>query len=261
MDGLEGRFTDTGRRAGTAVLFLHAFPYSSAMWDGQVRAFADRARCLTLDARGMRPGAAAPEAYMLEHLVDDALALMDRQGLEGVVVCGLSLGGYIALRLTQRAPERVRGLLLANTQAASDSNEAKLARAGGLRLLWTQGVEAFAEAQLKRQLSAQTLARRPELVTHLKQITMASSPAAIAAALVALATRGDMTSSLADVRVPTSVIVGADDVITTPAVASALASGIAGAELHTLAGAGHLSNLEAEQAFNEQLEDLLARVS
>jgi 3-oxoadipate enol-lactonase len=260
MDGSRARFTDSGPRAGTAVLFLHAFPYASPMWDGQVRAFEGRVRCLTLDARGMTPGSAVPGAYMLEHLVDDALALLDRLAIESAVVCGVSLGGYIALRLTERAPERVRGLLLANTQAAPDSNEAKLARAGALRLLWTQGVEAFVEAQLERQLSVRTRGECPELVARLKQMATASAPASIAALMVAIATRGDMTASLANVRVPASVLVGANDVITPPAVAATLASGIAGAELHTLAGAGHLSNLEAAPAFNEQLGRLLARV-
>lgn len=256
---LTGRFEDEGSADQTPVLFLHAYPYHRAMWAGQVAALRGRARILTLDARGITPGLSAGSAYLLEHLVDDALALLDARAIKSCVVCGLSMGGYIAQRLVQRAPERVRGLLLANTQSAADSNEGKLARAEGLRLLW-KDKQAFADAQLKRQLSAQTFAQRPQLVTKLREMILGASVEGLASNMVALATRTDLTQHLPEIRVPTTVVVGAHDVITTPAQARALADGIAGAKLHVLEGAGHLSNLEAEPQFNEQLLALLARV-
>ncbi|HEY6876932.1 MAG TPA: alpha/beta fold hydrolase, partial [Polyangiales bacterium] len=148
---MELRFSDEG--TGVPVLFLHAFPYHRAQWEGQRAALYDRARFLSLDARGMGADTAPPRAYLLEHLVDDVLALLDQRGVSDAVLCGCSMGGYIALRLAERAPERVRGLLLVDTQAAADSDEAKLARAAGLRTLAHEGKAAFATAQLKRQLS------------------------------------------------------------------------------------------------------------
>jgi 3-oxoadipate enol-lactonase len=259
MSELEGRFVDQGSPDLPPILFLHAYPYQRGMWESQARVLSGRARFLALDARGHTPSSPVPSAYLLEHLVDDALELLDLQSVSSCLVCGLSMGGYVALRLCQRAPERVRGLLLSNTQAASDSNEAKLGRAEGLRLLWKQGKHAFAEAQLKRQLAAQTVQRAPELVAQLKEMIVELSPEALAASMVALATRTDLTPYLAEIRVPTTIVVGAQDVITPPAVAQAQAAAIANAELHVLEGAGHLSNLEAEAQFNGVLLGFVKR--
>ena len=258
MSELAGRFVDQGGADLPPVLFLHAYPYHRAMWEPQARALAGRARFLALDARGHTPGSAAPPAYLLEHLVDDVLALLDQQNIARCMVCGLSMGGYVALRLCQRAPERVRALLLSNTQAGGDSNEAKIARAEGLRVLWKQGRSAFAEIQLKRQLAPTTATAQPELVARLRQMILETSPEALSASMVALATRTDLTPYLPEIRVPTRVVVGAHDVITTPALAQVLATNIPNAELHVLDGAGHLSAVEAEPAFNQVLLGLLA---
>jgi pimeloyl-ACP methyl ester carboxylesterase len=260
MTDLANRFSDQGSPEHLPVLFLHAYPYQRAMWDSQARLLSGRARFLALDARGHTPGQGPVTAYLLEHLVDDVLALLDQRGIASCAVVGLSMGGYVALRLHQRAPERVRGLLLSNTQAAADSNEGKLGRAEGLRLLWNRGKEAFAEAQLKRQLSPQTLAEKPELVARLKRMVLELSPEALSASMVALATRPDLDAHLPSIRVPTSVVVGAHDVITPPPVAQTLASAIPNAALHVLEGAGHLSNVEAESRFNELMVDFVERV-
>ncbi|MET0283967.1 MAG: alpha/beta hydrolase [Polyangiales bacterium] len=248
------RYTDEGE--GLPVLFLHAFPYHRGQWEGQRAALRGRARFLSMDARGIGADAEAPRTYMLEQLVDDAIALLDARGIERAVLCGCSMGGYIALRLIERAPARVCGLLLSDTQAAPDSDEAKLGRAAGLRTLAQDGKAAFAAAQLKRQLSAST---REEIRARLLTMIEQSSSDGIAAALVAIATRTDTRASLAKITVPATVIVGADDAITTPTVVRALADEIAGADFHVLPNAGHLPNVEAEAQFNRLLLELLAR--
>jgi 3-oxoadipate enol-lactonase len=251
---------DEGDPSLPTVVFLHAFPYHAGMWRGQLEALRGQARCVAYDARGMGPGATASPPFMLEHMVDDLLGLLDRLALSRVVLCGLSLGGYVALRAVQRAPERISGLLLADTQAGADSDEAKLARAQGLRALAEQGVSAFAAQQLTRQLSPHTRAERPELVAHLARLIEDSSAEGIAGNLVALSTRTDLRSALVSIHVPTSVVVGADDVITPPALVRTLSESIAGAQLFVLDRAGHLSNLEAGDEFNRVLLALLARV-
>ncbi|MDB4991489.1 MAG: putative 3-oxoadipate enol-lactonase [Myxococcaceae bacterium] len=253
-------FVDEGEPEQLPVVFLHAFPYHSGMWAGQRSLLAGRARFLSLDARGLGPEAPPPRAYMLDHLVDDLFALLDQRGIASCVLCGLSMGGYVALRAIQREPARVRGLCLSNTQANSDSDEAKLARAQGLRVLARDGEAVFAQAQLQRQLSPHTLATRPELVHKLRQLIADSSVEGIAASLVALATRTDLRASLATIGVPTAIVVGAEDTITPADTARVMSESIAGAELHVIERAGHLASLEAEESFNQVLLSLIARV-
>jgi 3-oxoadipate enol-lactonase len=250
------RYSDEGD--GLPVLFLHAFPYHRGQWDGQRVALRGRARFLSLDARGMGADVLAPQAYVLEQLVDDALALLDQLSIASAVLCGCSMGGYVALRLAERAPERVRGLVLSDTQAAPDSDEAKLGRAAGLRLLASEGKTAFARAQLKRQLSPRSA---PEVHERLLHIIEQSSADGIAAALVAIATRTDTRASLANIAVPTRLIVGADDSITTPELMHTLGSQIRGADIHVLDDAGHLPNVEAASQFNDLLLEFVSRSS
>jgi pimeloyl-ACP methyl ester carboxylesterase len=251
-------FIDEGDKHKPPVIFLHAFPYHSAMWAPQRRALRDHARFIAFDARGLGTRSAQSTAYMLENTVDDLLALLDQLAIERCVLCGLSMGGYAALRAVARAPGRVRGLLLADTQAPADSDAAKLTRAAGLHALLRDGSASFAQQQIQRQLSPYTLAHKPALVAELQAMAVSSSVAGIAASLVAIATRTDQGPSLPEIRVPTCVIVGADDLVTPPSAAQSLAERIPGAKLHVLKKAGHLSNLEAEDEFNRVLLEYLA---
>jgi 3-oxoadipate enol-lactonase len=253
-------FVDEGDKQALPVVFLHAFPYHSDMWQPQREALSARARFIAFDASGLGRRKSHTSAYMLEHSVDDLLAVLDHLGIEKCVLCGLSMGGYVALRAVARAPERVRGLILANTQAAADTDAARLGRAEGVRLLERDGAEAFVEQQIKRQLSPHSQATRPELIARLKELTAGANEGGIAASLVAIATRSDQSQKLKEIRVPTLVIAGADDVVTPPALAQFLAEQIPKATLHVLANAGHLTNLEAEAEFTRLLTEFLARV-
>jgi 3-oxoadipate enol-lactonase len=257
MGESEFPFLDDGGADLIPVLFLHAFPYHSGMWAGQRAALRGHGRFIAFDVRGLGTRKSS-SAYMLEHTVDDLLGLMDRLGLASAVLCGCSMGGYAALRAVQRAPERVRGLLLANTQAAADTDAAKLARAQAIRALREQGKEAFADAQVARQLSPHSQAHKPELVAQVRSLILDSEVEGIAASLVAISTRTDLTAALSDIRVPTRVVAGTDDTLTPVSVAERLASAIPGASLHVLDQVGHLSNLEAPEAFNQVLLELVA---
>jgi 3-oxoadipate enol-lactonase len=242
------------------VLFLHAFPLHGGMWHAQRDALRGKARFISFDVRGL--GKSKPRGpSMLEHLVDDVLSVLDQQRVESALLCGLSMGGYVALRTIERAPERVRGLLLCDTQSAADSDEAKLKRAEGIRKLMREGVDAYAEGFMKSALSSRTLETRSDVVADVKRIILESTPEGVAGALMALATRTDTSGSLTRIRVPTRVLVGDHDTMTPPTMAHALATAIPGANVHELHGAGHLSNLECPDAFNALLIQHIERVA
>ena len=252
---------DEGPRDALPVVLLHAFPLHGEQWEAQCAALAGRARTIRFDVRGFGESPLGTSAYFLEHLTDDLFAVLDRLSVRAALLCGLSMGGYMALRAVERDPARVCGLLLADTQALSDSDQAKLGRAETLRKLWADGRASFADATLKRSLSPRTFERNPELVTRIRSMIMAARDESIAAALAALATRTDTTASLTRIAVPTAVVVGEHDAITPPAVARTLAAQIRGAEVHELDDAGHLSNMEAPAAFNQILLQHLNRVA
>ena len=223
----------------------------------------DGLRVIRMDMRGH--GGTYPlgpaDGFSFAQMATDVLALADHLGLEQFVIGGISMGAGISLSVATLQPQRVRGLILANTQAGADSDTAKLGRAEGLRVLRRGGAAAFVAAQIAKQLSPHTQATLPALSKQLLSLASGATEGGVAASLVAIATRSDHTASLRDIAVPTLLIAGADDVVTPPALLQVLADHIPGATLHVLAGAGHLSNLEAEAEFTRLVIAFLAELA
>jgi 3-oxoadipate enol-lactonase len=256
---------------GVPLLLLHAFPLSQRMWRPQLAGLAGDCRLLAPDLPGFGAGGAAgggggvgggapPAVCRMEEMAAAAVDLLDALGLAAAVVCGLSMGGYAALALYELFPDRVRGLVLADTRAGADDDagrrrrlELALALEGGE----PQALAALAGSLVPRLVSPRTLTARPELVAWLRQEIAAAPAAGVAAAQRGMAERPDRTSLLPRIAVPTLVVVGEDDAITPPAESLVLRDRIPGARLVTIAGAGHLSSLEQPEAFNGALRDFL----
>lgn len=239
------------------VVMVHGFPFTRATWTAQVAALARDFRVLTYDLRGMGESDLGPAPQPLEAYVDDLLALLDEVGAERVALVGLSMGGYIALRAVERAPARFRALVLADTRSEPDSDEGKVGRAAGIRALHAGGQREFVRGLMPKML------KRPDSPAGraLESLMLANDPVAMANALAAMQGRTDTTAGLARIAVPTLVLVGSEDALTPPEVARALAERIPGARLEILEGAGHVSNLEAPEAFNEKLTSFLRETS
>ncbi|WP_298816196.1 alpha/beta fold hydrolase [Chloroflexus sp.] len=253
--GAQLRYDDVG--SGTPVVLLHAFPLSAALWRAQLTTLSDRFRMIAPDLRGFGGSALTPAPQSLDDYADDVIALLDALGIGQAIFAGLSMGGYIAFALWRKAPERFSGLLLADTRATADSEEARATRAANAELVLQEGSAALAERLLPNLVAPQV---SPALLAELKAIAAANPPAAIAAALHAMAARPDSTPLLNQIRVPVTVVVGDEDRLTPPAEARVLHEGIAGSRLVVIPGAGHLSAIERPAEFNLALTELVMRV-
>lgn len=244
IDGRTMSYESTG--AGRPLVLLHAFPFDGRMWR---RTAADLERqVIAPDLRGF--GESAPAPFSIADLADDVAALLDVLGLERAAVGGLSMGGYVALAFAQRHPARLAALVLADTKAGPDTPEARKARGEAIALVQAKGVEAYLEQNLPRLLApGASHAVRDDVRSLGRQ-----QPGSVIAGLEALRDRPDRRGELAAIRAPTLVIVGAEDALTPPTEARAMADAIPGARLVEIAGAGHLSNLEAPAAFMQALE-------
>jgi 3-oxoadipate enol-lactonase len=232
---------------GPPLVLLHAFPFDRRMWRETVAALAaaaGRHRVIVPDLRGF---GTAPLAgpYGVADLADDVAALMDAKGLPRATIVGLSMGGYVALAFAARHGARLEGLVLADTRAGPDGDEARRGRDEAIALVEAQGVEAYVERQLPRLLSPHA----PDALRARTRDLARQTPAAVTMGLAALRDRPDRRGELALIACPTLVIVGAEDVLTPPAEAAAMASAIPGARYVELPGVGHLANLEAPAAF------------
>jgi 3-oxoadipate enol-lactonase len=160
------------------------------------------------------------------------------------------MGGYIALAFARRHPERLIGLILADTKAAPDDTDAKANRDRLIADVKAGGAPTAAEALLPKLFCPTTRDQNPKVIEQAQSIILRQRGAAIIAALYALRDRPDAVPGLESVSVPTLVLVGEHDVVTPPPVAEHLARSIRGAELVSIPDAGHLSNLENPEAFN-----------
>lgn len=243
---------------GTPVVLLHTFPLDSRMWIPQLEALSGY-QVLVPDLRGF--GSAREQALEVVHmdlLADDVARLLDERELEQVVLCGLSMGGAVALAFARRHPERLGGLVLCATRSGTDSEEEAAARLAMAERVLVEGADVVAEAMLPLLLGETTREKRPDLVEQVREIILDQEPRGIAGAQRGLAARADPAPALAGVTVPTLVIVGEEDLIAGPDEARALATGVRDARLVQVAGAGHLVNMEQPKPVNEALLDFVA---
>jgi pimeloyl-ACP methyl ester carboxylesterase len=249
---------ESGDPKGLPVVLLHAFPMSSAMWEPQLEALKSF-RVIAPDLRGF--GSTPPSApWFIEHAVDDLFETLSSLFVEKAVLVGLSMGGYVALRAVEKNPSRVKALVLCDTRAEPDANENKIKRAAAVDFIRAHGVGPFVEPFLKDSLAQATLTGKPKVVEFLKGVALKSSSEAVMAALAALAARGDATTGLPSIKVPTAVLVGSQDKITPLPLSEAMRSRIPGAELRLIPDAGHFSNAENPDAFNQSLVSFLKRL-
>ena len=237
-----------GDPKGPAVVLLHAFPMSGAMWEPQISALSAY-RVLIPDLRGFG-GTPLVAPWLIEHAAADVL---DSFEVPAVFV-GLSMGGYVALQIAAAAPERVKGLVLCDTRAEPDANENKLKRAAAIDFVRKNGVPAFLGPFLKDAVVNQRAA------SFLHGVAAKSSPEAVMAALAALAARPDAVPGLPKITAPTAILVGSQDKITPLPLSETMRSRIPGAELHLIPDSGHFSNAENPVAFNERLLSFLKRL-
>lgn len=251
-------FREAGDPRGLPVVLLHAFPMSAAMWEPQLAALKDYHLILP-DLRGFGTTALSTP-WFIEHAVDDLFETLSSISIEKAVLVGLSMGGYVALRAVEKNPSRVKALVLCDTRAEADTNEGKAKRAAAVDFVRTRGVAAFLDPFLADALSTKTKTDKPKVVEFLKGVALKASADAVMAALAALASRGDMTAALPGIKVPAAVLVGSQDKITPLPLSELMRSRIPGAELHIVPDAGHFSNAENPEAFNERLVSFLNRL-
>ena len=247
--------------AGTPVVLLHAFPLDGRMWEPQVEALAGSYQVIVPDLRGF--GTAREQAVAeagMDLLADDVARLLDDRGLDRVVLGGLSMGGYVALAFVRRHADRLGGLLLLDTKAGADSEQARADRLAMAERVLAEGTGFLPEAMLPRVLGKTSLEERPELVERVTALVREQDPRAVAGAQRGMAARPDSTDVLAGVAVPTLVVTGEEDTVTGPEVGRELAAAIPDARFLLVDGAGHLSSLERPEVLNEALLDFLAPI-
>lgn len=243
---------------GEPILFVHGFPFHSAMWGPQLSGLPPGWRGIAPDLRGFGASEGpAEDLTSMDAYADDLAGLLDHLSIDRAVVCGLSMGGYVALAMWRRHRDRVRAMILSDTRAGADSAEAAEARRRLADRVLREGPDVVADGMLPRLFSASTSRRAAGTIELVRAMMLETRPVTMARALLGMAARPDSEPLLASIDVRTLVIVGDDDAITPRGQADLLARGIRPSTLEVIEGAGHLPNLEQPAEFNRAMAGFL----
>jgi 3-oxoadipate enol-lactonase len=238
------------------LVLLHPFPMDASFWGPMWRELGADVTLLTPEFPGF--GAAPPvDAPTIAGFAREVAGQIRAEPPGVATVVGLSLGGYVALALARDHPDVVAGLVLANTRAEGDDATARAGRDQAIDTVRIDGLDTYLATLLPRLLGA---AATPEAWERAQAIARLQDPEAVCLVLEALRDRPDRSRGLEGIAVPTTVIIGSDDVVIPREAAEALADGIPGATLATIEGAGHLSALERPAEFAGLVAVTISRV-
>lgn len=248
-------YDDTGD--GDALVLIHGHPFDRSMWHPQTAAFGSQYRIIAPDLRGYGESQTNDDKTMLEEFARDIAALLDILKVENIVLCGLSMGGQIALAFYQLFQQKVRALILADTFAQLDDEERRQARYDTAERLLREGMDKYADEVLPKMIAAETIKQQPKVAAHVLSMMRDTSPKGAAAALRGRAERSDYTPLLPEISVPTLIVVGSRDEFTPVSDAEFMRDRIPNSKMAVIEGAGHMPNLENPVEFNRIVAELI----
>jgi 3-oxoadipate enol-lactonase len=250
-------FSERGK--GMPVLLIHGYPLSQRIWEPQLEGLSDHFKIITPDLRGHGGSQAVPGPYSMEIFADDLAALLDALEInQKVVVCGLSMGGYVAMAFYRKYAARMKALILTATRAADDTPQARAGRDATAEIARAGGIAPVVEGMLPKMFAPGTLLANQHLVDQVKSIMMSISLEGVLGDLQGMKDRLDSRPMLNGMDIPTLVVHGVEDQIIPTQEAVDMHNSIPGAQLELIPESGHLVNLERPNEFNEVVQKFLS---
>jgi len=254
-------FDDEGPDEAPVIILIHGFPFNKSMWNKQVEVLIENYRVISYDVRGHGKSDAGTDDFSIGLFADDLVGLMDFLNIQKAMLCGLSMGGYIALNAVENYPKRINGLILCDTTCTADTPETKEKRRIAVENIEKYGIEQYANESIKNLFALETFITSKEKTIVIKEMIMKTSVQTLSATLMALAERKETCGKLAEIRVPVMILVGNEDKITPPSAAKFMHKKIQGSILHIIDHAAHLSNIENTYEFNEHLMKFVSSIN
>ncbi|MGE5944824.1 MAG: alpha/beta fold hydrolase [Flavobacteriales bacterium] len=242
------------------IIFIHGFPFDKTMWDSQLEFLKSTFRVIAFDIRGFGKSTDETSNLSMDLFVDDLIEFMDELNIEKAIICGLSMGGYIALNAIKKFPERFSGLILCDTQCIADTAEAKEKRYMAIEKIEADGVFDFNDGFIKKVFHKDSIENKKELVEDIRNVIFSNSEHVMKQGLVAIAERSETCSILDKINVPTLILCGREDEVTPLVQSEMMFASIKGSVLSVVDHAGHMSNLEQPDVFNKYLLDFLTNL-
>ena len=248
---------------GPAIILLHGYPFNRSMWREQIdflsahgfRAVAPDlvAQTSVCDSSARNHRLKSMLLPTMKEMAQEVAALMDEVRIDSAVVCGLSMGAYVAFEFLRLFPKRLRALVLAGARAQGPDEDEKQSREQQARRILAEGISFVADAMLPKVLAPRTLAEKPEVVSRVREMILRTDRRGAAAAQRGMAARRDYSNDLTDIDAPTLIIAGREDGVRKAKDAEFIRRGIRNSHLEIIDDAGHLMNMEQPEVFNRVL--------
>jgi 3-oxoadipate enol-lactonase len=242
-------YYDNQLENATTVILMHPFGFNKNIWNIQLKEFMYKYRIVSYDIRGHGKSGIGDGQYSLDLFAEDLIGLIDHLKLEKVVLCGISMGGYIALRANELRSSRFTGLILCDTKSYSDSNEEKMKRFNEIKEIKDKGIKYFAEEMMNKILSTGSINNLKNNF-FIKESIESNSVTGICGTLLALASRTDTSENLKKIKVPALILSGEKDKSAFPVDSQYLKHFIPDSELHIIPKASYMANIENPSIFN-----------
>ncbi len=243
------------------VLFLHGFPFNKKMWMAQLKALPPGMTGIALDVRGHGQSTMGHGFFSVDLFAHDVIEFMRKLKIEKAVICGVSMGGYIALRAHEIVPDKFSGLILSDTNSISDSDEGKLKRFETIKTVLKSGTRSFSLIFTPKVFSKHSLDHKKEEVELIKDSIRRNNVRTICATLLALASRTDTTYHLKNIKIPVLLIWGKEDELTPKQQGLDLLEKLPNARFVELEKCGHLPSLEDSERFNKEMHTFLQAIT
>ncbi|MBI2420386.1 MAG: alpha/beta fold hydrolase [Ignavibacteriales bacterium] len=240
-----------------AILFVHGFPFDHFMWDAQIAELKQNYYCIGYDLRGLGKSEVGNGQFTIEMFVDDIISILNTLHVKKAVICGLSMGGYIALRAIEREPERFNGLILLDTKADADDNANKIRRAAAVKHILTNGSAGYVKAFVPNTMPDSSVKKLGTGYTGMIERLILASPVGIAGCQLAMAARTDTNDLLLNISMPTLVMCGEYDSLSPVFHMRAMAGKIRNAEFVVIKDAGHMTPLEQPEMVSSIISTFL----
>ena len=259
INNLNLSYDDVGE-GNIPIIFLHGFPFDKSMWAKQLDFFATTNRVIAIDIRGFGKSTDESTPLSIDLFSDDLMLFMNQMKISKAIICGLSMGGFIALNAQARFPDRFEAIILCDTQCIADTIEVKLNRYKTIDEIALNGTLNFNEAFIKKVFCKNSFTNKQEIVTQLRSVVMANPEQIVINGLKALAERSETCSTLSEINIPTLIICGREDEVTPLEQSEFLHTSIKASALHIIDNAGHVSNIEQPEEFNNEISKFLLAV-
>lgn len=260
VNNLTVSYIDAGPANSPSIIFIHGFPLNKFMWEKQIELLEENYRVIAYDIRGHGRTDSGSDTFSIELFVNDLVGMMDALKIDKTMLCGFSMGGYIALNAIERYPERFQALVLCDTNCAADTPEGKEKRLKTIENIRENGIEKYTEESLKKLFSPLSFSKNLEEIDIVRVMILNTSQNTLFKTLHALAERTETCTTTNLLKMPVLIIVGKEDEIAPTESALMMHERIKGSIISIIENAGHMSNMENSVEFNNQISAFLSGI-